>query len=144
MTENNKKVHEIRAEVVAHAHHAGDQHILRLRAPEIAAQAEPGQFVHVRVSPCRPMRRPISIMLADPARGTVDLLYKVVGAGTKELAERQPGEYLSVLGPIGRPFDLADTSRRYVLIGGGVGIPPMIFAADRLAGRAETVLFAGS
>jgi len=141
---DSARTFEVQAEVVAHAHHAGEQHILRLAAPEIAAHAQPGQFVHLRVSPCRPMRRPISIMLADPACGTVDLLYKVVGAGTRELAERQPGESLPVLGPIGRPFDLSDTSRHYVLIGGGVGIPPMVFAADRLAGRAEAVLFAGS
>ncbi len=110
----------------------------------MARAAVPGQFVHLRVSDCRPLRRPISIMLADPERGTLDLLYKVVGAGTRELAERRAGERLAVLGPVGRGFDLTDTSRRYVMIGGGVGIPPMIFCADRLAGRAECVLFAGS
>ncbi len=141
---NKATVFETEAEVRAHAHHAGGQHILRLAAPEAARVAKPGQFVHLRVSACRPLRRPISIMLANPARGTVDLLYKTVGAGTRELAERQPGERLAMLGPIGRPFDLSDTSRRYVLIGGGVGIPPMIFAAAALAGRADVVLFAGS
>jgi len=135
---------EIEAEILAHVHHEGDQHILRLAAPEVAARAEPGQFVHLRVSPCRPMRRPFSIMRADPTRGTVDVLYKVVGEGTRLLSQRKPGEHLRLLGPIGRPFDLADTRRRYVCIGGGVGIPPMIFAAQRLAGNADVVVFAGS
>ncbi|MDX8402481.1 MAG: dihydroorotate dehydrogenase electron transfer subunit [Mariprofundaceae bacterium] len=137
-------VFETRAEILAHAHHDGDQHILRLHAPEVSRAAAPGQFVHLRVSDCRPLRRPISIMLTDPERGTLDLLYKVVGAGTRELSERRPGEHLPMLGPIGRGFDLADPAKRYVMIGGGVGIPPMIFCADRLAGRADGVLFAGS
>lgn len=132
------------AGIVANAKHPGGQFIMRLHAPKIAAEAEPGQFVHVRVSPERPMRRPISIMQTDPAKGHVDLLVKTVGEGTRLLAERKAGESIACMGPIGKPFDLADPSRRYVLIGGGVGIPPMIFAAQRLRGQAELVLFAGS
>jgi dihydroorotate dehydrogenase electron transfer subunit len=137
-------VFEEQAEVVAQVPHPGNQFVLRLKAPKTARHAEPGQFVHVRVSEDRPLRRPISIMLTNPEKGTLDLLYKAVGAGTRELAERKVGEKLPMLGPIGRPFDLSDTSRRYVLIGGGVGIPPMIFAADRLTGNADVVVFAGS
>lgn len=146
MTENDRRmpVFEENAEVVAHVHHPGDQHILRLAAPKTACQARPGQFVHVRVSPERSLRRPISIMLVDRQAGTIDLLYKVVGKGTRRLSERQKGDVLPLLGPIGRPFDLEDASRRYILIGGGVGIPPMIFAADQLADAADCVLFAGS
>jgi len=137
-------IFEEQAEVLAQVEHPGDQFILRLKAPQTAQHAEPGQFVHIRVSQGRPLRRPISIMLTDPAKGTVDLLYKAVGEGTRELSERKVGELLPMLGPIGRPFDLSDASRRYVLVGGGVGIPPMIFAADRLAGHADVVVFAGS
>ncbi len=135
---------EEQAEVVARVEHPGEQIVLRLKAPKTAAAALPGQFVHIRVSESRLLRRPISIMLTDPAGDTVDLLFKIVGDGTRELAERKVGERLPMLGPIGRPFDLSDTAKRYVLIGGGVGIPPMIFAADRLAGAADVVVFAGS
>jgi len=131
-------------EVVANIHHPGDQFILRLKAPKTAQHAKPGQFVHLRVSPDRPLRRPISIMLAHPGKGTIDLLVKVVGDGTGELRDRAVGETLPMLGPIGRPFDLSDTARRYMMIGGGVGIPPMIFAADALNGQADMVVFAGS
>jgi len=130
--------------VLAHVAHPGDQFILRVKAPKTAQHARPGQFVHIRVSAARPLRRPISIMLTDPDKGTVDLLFKAIGEGTRELSERKAGDVLPLLGPIGRPFDLADTSKRYILIGGGVGIPPMIFAADRLAGKADVVVFAGS
>ncbi len=144
VSNSNRILFEEQAEVVAHAHHAGDQHILRLHAPNVARHARPGQFVHLRVSPGRPLRRPFSIMLAETERGTVDLLYKVVGAGTAELVAREAGERLPMLGPIGRPFDLTDASKRYVLIGGGVGMPPMIFAAVDLNGYADVVFFGGS
>lgn len=137
-------IFEEQAEVVTRVEHPAEQIVLRLKAPKAAASALPGQFVHIRVSGDRPLRRPISIMLADPARGTLDLLFKIVGEGTRELAERKAGEVLPMLGPVGRPFDLSDTAKRFVLIGGGVGIPPMIFAADRLAGKVDVVEFAGS
>jgi len=144
LAELRNPVFEEQVNILAHAHYEGEQHILRLHAPKIAAHAEPGQFVHLRVSDERPLRRPISIMLADRDKGTIDLLYKVVGDGTRLLSRRKTGEVLAVMGPIGTPFELSDTRRRYVLIGGGVGIPPMIFVADRLQHRADVVLFAGS
>lgn len=142
-------IYEEQAELLARVEHPGEQFILRLKAPKTAAHALPGQFVHIRVSEGRPLRRPISIMLTDPSRGTVDLLFKAIGEGTRELSGRKAGDVLPMLGPIGRPFDLSDSSKRYVLIGGGVGIPPMIFAADRLAAHstkkaADVVVFAGS
>ena len=137
-------IFEEQAEVLAHVAHDGEQCILRLFAPKTAKKAEPGQFVHLRVSEALPLRRPISIMLTDPEKGTVDLLYKIIGEGTRQLSERKKGETLPMLGPIGVPFDLSDTSKRYVLIGGGVGVPPMVFVADNLVGKADLVLFAGS
>ncbi len=137
-------IFEEQAEVIANIHHPGNQFILRLKTPKTAGHAKPGQFVHLRVSPERPLRRPISIMLTHPGKGTIDLLVKAVGDGTKELRDCKVGETLPMLGPIGQPFDLSDTARRYILIGGGVGIPPMIFAADVLNGKADAVVFAGS
>ncbi|MDX8392885.1 MAG: dihydroorotate dehydrogenase electron transfer subunit [Mariprofundaceae bacterium] len=142
--QQKNSIFEEQAEILAHVRHEADQFVLRLRAEKTAMYAKPGQFVHLRVSAGRPLRRPISIMLTDAKHGTVDLLYKVVGNGTRELSERKKGEILPMLGPIGRPFDLSDTTRRYVLIGGGVGIPPMIFAADALRGHADVAVFAGS
>jgi len=141
---SNGAVFEEDAEILAHVRHEGGQRVLRLFAPKTSHSARPGQFVHLRVSPGRPLRRPFSIMLTDAAHGTVDILYKVVGDGTRELASRAVGETLPMLGPIGRPFDISDTAKRYVLIGGGVGMPPMIFAAVTLNGTADVVFFAGS
>ena len=149
---NNQRntVFEEEAEVLAHVTHPGDQFIMRVRAPKTAANAKPGQFVHLRVSPERALRRPISIMLTNPEKGTVDLLYKAIGEGTHLLSERKVGDSIAMLGPIGVPFDLSDSSKRYILIGGGVGIPPMIFAADQISssnqsdGKTDCVVFAGS
>ncbi len=142
--QSSTTIFEEQAEVLAHVTHPGEQFVMRLHAPKTAATAKPGQFVHLRVSAERPLRRPISIMLTDPDRGTVDLLYKAIGDGTRLLSQRKAGDVIPMLGPIGQPFDLSDTAKRYVLIGGGVGIPPMVFAADALQGEADCVLFAGS
>lgn len=143
--EQRGTIFEEQAEVLAHVTHPGEQFVMRLLAPKTAAKAAPGQFVHLRVSDERPLRRPISIMLTDPERGTVDLLYKAIGEGTQLLSERKVGDSVPMLGPIGKPFDLSDESKRYILIGGGVGIPPMVFAADELHTRGgDCILLAGS
>lgn len=111
----------------------GNQFHCRLYAPRIARRAVPGSFVHVTCNPLRPMRRPLSILRVDAEEGWIELLYRVVGEGTALLAERRGGESLSLLGPVGNGFR-PDTSHgaRPLLIGGGVGMPPMLFLADRL------------
>jgi dihydroorotate dehydrogenase electron transfer subunit len=120
------------ARVLANEAHPGDQFSLRLAAPAIAAHATPGQFVHLRCDELLPMRRPMSIMRADPRRGSIDVLYKTHGYGTALLARRRSDETLSLIGPIGQPFKLTGYRRRPLLIGGGVGIPPMIFLAEHM------------
>jgi dihydroorotate dehydrogenase electron transfer subunit len=120
------------AEVISHQSHAGEQYLLRVNAPQIAAKALPGSFVHIRCDENRPLRRPISIMRVDANAGWVEFLYKVLGEGTALLAQRQAGEKLSIMGPIGKPFVAHMARPRPLLIGGGVGMPPMIFLADSL------------
>ncbi|MDH5180378.1 MAG: dihydroorotate dehydrogenase electron transfer subunit [Gammaproteobacteria bacterium] len=118
------------AEIISHDAWPGNQYILRILAEGIAADAKPGSFVHLTVDPQRPMRRPISIMRANPKTGMVDLLYKVVGEGTTLLSHRKPGERINVMGPIGNGFTVDQTRSLPLLIGGGVGMPPMIFLAE--------------
>lgn len=122
----------VTAPILSHERFDGEQYLLRVQAPEIAATARAGSFVHITVDPQRPLRRPISIMRVDKQAGWVDFLYKVFGEGTKLLAQRKVGEKLSILGPIGTPFTTHVARRRPLLIGGGVGMPPMIFIADEL------------
>ncbi|MCB1758838.1 MAG: dihydroorotate dehydrogenase electron transfer subunit [Gammaproteobacteria bacterium] len=120
------------AEILEHQECAGDQYILRVAAPECARKALPGSFAHLQVAPARPLRRPISIMRSSPQQGWVEFLYKAVGEGTRLLARRKQGETLDMLGPIGKPFRFDPERPRPLLIGGGVGMPPMIFAAQQL------------
>jgi dihydroorotate dehydrogenase electron transfer subunit len=134
--------------VLEHEACAGAQYLLRLRAPRCAASATPGSFIHLGCGPGVPMRRPLSILRADSAAGHIEVLYKVVGHGLATLARHRPGEVLSCLGPIGRGFAPWPTHRRALLIGGGVGIPPLIFLAESLVAQTATgwqpLLLAGS
>lgn len=120
------------AEVISHEVQPAGQRILSLRAPETAARARAGQFVHLSCGPGLPLRRPMSILRAHAGRGLIDILYKIHGTGTALLAERRPGDRLSLLGPIGRPFRLEGYRQLPLLIGGGVGIPPMVFLAEHM------------
>jgi len=133
--------------VLEHQHVEGAQHILRLHAPKTARNATPGSFAHIRCGEGLPMRRPFSMMRANPEEGWIEVLYKSVGAGSQELEKRMPGEVVSLLGPIGNGFSPSADRRRPVLIGGGVGIPPMVFLADHLRQRhnqAQPIVFMGS
>ena len=111
---------------------AADQFVLRLRAPKCAARATPGSFVHLTCDPSVPMRRPLSIMRADPKAGWLEVLYKVVGPGLRHLSTRRAGDSVSTMGPIGNGFIPHPDKPRTLLVGGGVGIPPMVFLAERL------------
>ncbi len=108
----------------------GDQFVMRIRAPKSAAAARPGTFVHLTCDESLPMRRPLSIMRVGD--DWVDVLYKIVGPGLRLLSQKQVGDTLSVLGPIGQPFRMSRQRPRTLLIGGGVGIPPMVYIADWL------------
>ena len=115
-----------------HDSYPGDQYVLRVQAPECAARALPGSFAHLQCDPSLLMRRPLSIMRADSDAGWVEFLYKDVGTGTHALTKRGMGETINMIGPIGMPFVTDRARPRTLLLGGGVGIPPMVFLADRL------------
>ena len=112
-------------QVLAHDKYDGGQYILTLSSSDIAQTTIPGQFVHITVSDVIAMRRPISVMSVDKEKRSFDLLYKIVGEGTRQLAECKIGDMLSVIGPIGKGFHVAD-KKHPLLIGGGVGMPPII------------------
>ncbi len=120
------------AEILTHDAYEGDQFILRVQAQTIAQRALAGSFVHIQCDPQLAMRRPISIMRVDAKAGWIELLYKVFGEGTRLLSQRKVGETLNLFGPIGIPFTIEKQYSRPLLIGGGVGIPPMVFLADTL------------
>ena len=128
-------IHVEDALILSHQAFAGDQYILRLHAPQCAREARPGSFAHLDCGPEPFLRRPLSIMRADREEGWVEFLYKAVGFGTRALANRAVGERLSLMGPIGVPFRLDPECSRPLLMGGGVGIPPMVFVAHDIHRR---------
>lgn len=135
------------AQIIAHDAYEGDQYVIRLQALETAKSALPGSFVHLICDPSVPMRRPMSIMRANKKSGWIDILYKAHGHGTRLLTKRLTGESINLLGPIGKPFKLNGYKKRPLLIGGGVGIPPMIFLAEHirsLTGKITPFVIMGS
>ena len=120
------------ARILAQRAWPGEQFVLRVQAPKAARKAKPGTFAHIACDPSLPMRRPLSIMRAAPAEGWLEFLYKPKGHGLELLGLRQPGEVLSVLAPIGHGFTVDPKRPRLLALGGGVGIPPMIFLAEQV------------
>ena len=136
------------ADILEQTAFEGGQYILRVNAPRCAAAAVPGSFAHISCADLLPMRRPLSIMRANAAQGWIDILYKTHGVGLSRLAERTPRETLSVLGPIGNGFKPHPDRPKALLIGGGVGIPPLVFLAEQLSTQApkthQAIAFFGS
>lgn len=132
MSQFQKKVELVRSEVIAR-----DVVRLTLNAPEIAAAAIPGQFVMIQTAPGKDplLRRPFSIHQTS-SEGYLQILFKIVGRGTQLLAQCRVGEQLSLLGPLGKGFALCEPDKA-CLVGGGMGIAPMLFLASRFQQHAK-------
>ncbi|MDD9886958.1 MAG: dihydroorotate dehydrogenase electron transfer subunit, partial [Gammaproteobacteria bacterium] len=128
---NRSSIFSERARVVGQQAFDAGQYVLKLHAPRCAAAAAPGQFMHLRCAGDLPLRRPYSILSADAGSGEVEMLYKIVGAGSRRLAACCAGDVLDSLGPIGRAFAPSPERPNLLLVGGGVGIPPVLFLAAR-------------
>ncbi|MBU5434080.1 dihydroorotate dehydrogenase electron transfer subunit [Pseudoflavonifractor sp. MSJ-37] len=109
---------------------------LTLEAGPMAEQARCGQFVHIKCGHSRLLRRPISICDVDGTR--LKIVFEVRGEGTEWLSHRRPGATLDVLGPLGHGFDAS--SAKILVVGGGIGVPPMLYTAKKAAGEVHAVL----
>ena len=127
--------------VISNSDIGGGYRFLLLDAPKLAAELQPGQFIHVKVPGLEPsaLRRPFSVF--DAKDGVVTVLFKVVGRGTKVLAQVGEGGKVSVLGPLGHGFPLSGVGAP-LLVGGGFGVAPLHFLARRL-GERKGILFVG-
>ena len=96
-----------------------------VHCPEMAAEAVPGQFVHIRV-PGHMLRRPISICGIDREKGNLRLVMEVRGEGTEILSRLNEGELIDLMGPLGHGFTLLAPEKKAVVIGGGIGVPPLL------------------
>jgi len=107
---------------------APDIYLMKLKAPEIVQGALPGQFIHIKCSKDNYplLRRPLSIHRINKEKGEICILFQVVGEGTKLLANRTVGDNLDIVGPIGNGFNIYPESRKIMIVGGGIGVAPLL------------------
>ncbi len=108
---------------------------MSLENPELEAQ-RPGQFVNFRLDGLF-LRRPVSVY--DSESGRLTVIYKTVGKGTRQMAGMQPGAVLNVLTGLGNGYDLSRAGDKPLLLGGGVGVPPLYLLAKQLIAQGRQV-----
>ncbi|MFK8027095.1 MAG: dihydroorotate dehydrogenase electron transfer subunit [Gammaproteobacteria bacterium] len=130
---NTPSIFAENALVLAHDALPASQYLLRLQTPKCAKSVQPGNFIHLSCSHEKySLKRPFSVLRSSINEGWIEVLYKIVGTGTKQLSEINVGDTLHCLGPIGNAFTPSAHCKRPLLLGGGVGIPPILFFAEQL------------
>src|SRR5699024_8225598 len=126
-------IKKVSLEVISSQYIAKDTIEMVLKNEYISHQAVPGQFLHISVVG-HTLRRPISIAAVNQADQTVTILFKVVGTGTEALARYRVGSTIDVLGPNGNgfPIEQRKASDCVLLIGGGIGVPPLYYLGTAL------------
>ncbi len=137
------KKEQVKALITKQECMTGEIFEMRIKAEGIAAEAKAGQFVSLYCKEGgRLLPRPISICGIDKEKGELRLVYRIAGEGTREFSKMKAGEEITVTGPLGNGFmteDLKD-GMHAVLLGGGIGIPPMLELAKALPGKKTIVL----
>jgi len=137
--ENTGKI-KLTASVVSQEALASGIYSMWIQADDIARAAKPGQFISVYTKDAsRLLPRPISICEIDRDQGRLRIVYRVAGEGTREFSGYQAGDPVTVMGPLGNGFPLDGTKKAF-LIGGGIGIPPMLQLAKELGCEKQMVL----
>lgn len=114
-----------------------------LFAPEVAKSAKPGQFISLYCDNSDTLLpRPISLCEIDASEGKLRIVFRIVGAGTKEFAAKKAGDGIKILGPLGNgfPLDQCEKGKTAILIGGGIGIPPLLELAKQLPCKTTVVV----
>jgi dihydroorotate dehydrogenase electron transfer subunit len=139
---------QIKAKIISNQKLNNNVWHLEFASEIIARQATPGQFLNIKVgeglSPL--LRRPISIHRVSGCK--VRLVYEVIGQGTQVLAGRKPGEFLDIIGPLGKGFDyrqpVQPSEAKNILIAGGMGVAPLVFLAEKMKLTKPLVLIGAS
>lgn len=125
--------------VVSQERLADDIYSMWIQTKTVSEDAKPGQFISVYSKDGgRLLPRPISICEVDRDGGKLRIVYRVAGAGTKEFSTYQAGDFIDIMGPLGNGFPLKE--EKAFLIGGGIGIPPMLELAKQLPGEKQMIL----
>ncbi|ABI68589.1 dihydroorotate dehydrogenase electron transfer subunit [Syntrophomonas wolfei] len=135
-----------KARIISNSKQYHNLYIMEIEAPQTVKECKPGQFLHIRSNPGLDplLRRPLSLYDVDKEAAKISLLYKVVGKGTALLADMLPGENLDIMGPLGRGFSLPESAKKCLLVGGGVGMAPLLYLARELRrGGSELLVLYG-
>ncbi|ABR50289.1 oxidoreductase FAD/NAD(P)-binding domain protein [Alkaliphilus metalliredigens QYMF] len=129
------------ARIIEHIEIAPDMYKMVLSAEEIVKSAKVGQFVNIHCKyPGSLLPRPISICEIDPEFNTLTLVYAVLGKGTKALSQMMVGEEVEMIGPLGNGFMIPEDAKDHIVIGGGIGTPPLLELVKQLKGNIEVYL----
>ena len=129
---------QVSATVISNLELMPGHRLVNVEASDIATTCQPGQFVTVRCGEKLTLRRPLSVhKLTDPKY--LHLLFKIAGKGTLWLSQREKGEDLDLLGPLGNGFSIEPSSRNLLLVAGGIGIAPLAFLAQQALGKGKSV-----
>lgn len=131
----------VMAEVLKNERVTGEVFEMIIRVPEIAQEAKAGQFVNLYTGKGEMLLpRPISICEIDSQNGTLRLLYQVIGKGTELFSSLKIEDTIKVLGPLGNGFTINNGCQRNVIVGGGIGVPPLLEVAKNLKGKIQVFL----
>ena len=122
-----------------------EHYFMRFISPEIAVDAKPGQFVNILTEGNGViLRRPFSFTRANAGEGTFDIIFRVVGPGTEWMSELKVGDKIDALGPLGNGYNLMNAGDSPCVVGGGVGIPPLIWVIEEFHAKGKKpLLFLG-
>lgn len=114
---------------------------LILSVPAIAKEAKAGQFVELYTGKGEMLLpRPISICQIDKEKGTLRLLYQAIGKGTTYFSTLETGDTIKVMGPLGNGFSYDENKKSYTVIGGGIGVPPLLQLVQELKGEVNVFI----
>lgn len=125
----------------------GKIYLMRLQCEQVARTAVPGQFVNIKVNQelIPLLRKPFSVCRRSVQEGWIDIVWKIVGKGTRTLAEHTSGDLVNLIGPLGSGFTIPPETRTALLVGGGLGVAPLPFLCEQLLeARKQVVVFLGA
>ncbi|MFH1904995.1 MAG: dihydroorotate dehydrogenase electron transfer subunit [bacterium] len=135
------KIFNVKKEIIENKKVSSHCYKMTFESKEIACRVKPGQFLHIKCSDTYDplLRRPISVHSIE--NNIIGILYKVIGRGTGLLSKKTSGEPIDVIGPLGNGFDyqLISNCQLPILVGGGIGIAPLYFLAQRLVERGSNI-----
>ena len=144
---NKDIIFEEKAEIVDQVKFEADQFVTIVKAEKSSQTAKPGQFAFVECGGDTLLRRPLSYLRSSKEDGTVEFMYKTVGHGLESLSQLKKGDEIKIMGPIGNGVAIPSGKKSAILIGGGVGIPPVLFMGEEIKktnGGIDLVAFFGS